>query len=179
MSVYCIKYYIFLGSMKGWFFRLCTKIMMPTLCYVLLLSCICYCTIGLHKHTEWSQCRVTIVYSFHCTIWWLALLCPPPLLYHFLSLFIFPSLTVSLVAELHSTLRNELVTLQMWGWLERLALLCQQYSSDCLSWTMKKQNKTSAVAELHLIKNENNVKIKREKAQILGDQKLQHNRFGV
>lgn len=44
----------------------------------------------LHKPIEWSQCCVTIVYSFHCTIWWLALLhpfihfsptAPPPCLY--------------------------------------------------------------------------------------------------
>lgn len=134
-----------MGS-KGCFFRWCPKLVMPTLCYILHLSCICSCSIGLHKSTEWSQCRVTIVYSFHCTIWWLALLYPHPLLSHFLSLLIFSSITVSLVVVLHSALRDELVTLQMWGWAECfsgkcLALLCQQYSSDCLSWTMKSKTK--------------------------------------
>lgn len=31
----------------------------------------------LTKHTQRTQCSFTIVYSFHCTIWWLAHLRPP------------------------------------------------------------------------------------------------------
>lgn len=44
-------------------------------------------------HTEHSQCCVTIVYSFHCTIWWLAALHHPPSSIHY-------RLTFSLVAVL-------------------------------------------------------------------------------
>lgn len=58
--------------------------------FLLCNATLSICTVmGSHKHTEWSQCCVTIVYSFHCTIWRLALLypfihyllTPPPCLY--------------------------------------------------------------------------------------------------
>lgn len=82
------------------------------------------------------------MYSFHCTIWWLALLRPPPLLSHFLSLFTFSCVTLSGTVRPAGDSADVRMTLMFLSG-GCLALLCRRHSSNCLCQTMKDKKKNN------------------------------------